>query len=140
MSTIATQIFVVPFLVASFLNTAGAEDISIQCPTEGLFDGPAELAPQMPNPSAGWRLFFEGTPQRIELSPPRNPQGFWLIACYLDFGGGGVEISAHIRGTRKCQLSPNGGVVTPLQDGRQSCLIGTSDAEALRDRCVVICR
>ena len=83
MSTTATQIFVVTFLVASFLNAAGAVDISIQCPTDGLFDGPPELAPQLPNPSAGWRLILEGTPQRIELSPPRSPQG---LADRLLFG------------------------------------------------------
>ena len=108
-----------------------ARALAIRCPVEGQFTGPLELAPEVPNPSAGWDLWLEGMPQKIALSPPRSLEGSWLITCYYMVGGGGasVETNARIRGTRKCILVANGGVVTALKDGGQSCLIaGPPDA------------
>lgn len=109
----------------------------IRCPKEGLFSAPVQLG-DMPNPSAGWDLFLdEATPKRIELSPPKKgAEGSWLITCYVNVrGGGSMELSSHIRGTRVCSLLANGGVITPLPDGGNSCVFG--DAQ---DSCSVSCR
>jgi hypothetical protein len=129
-----------PVVASGLLPAADGQnrgELSIPCPAEGLFTGPLELAPELPNPSAGWDLYLEGTPARIELSPPRSPEGFWLISCYY---GEFVEISAHVRGSKTCRLSPNEGVITPLKDGGQSCLFDRSTADATRNSCIVTCK
>jgi hypothetical protein len=115
-------------------DMAAAQEIKVRCPTEGMFDAPRELG-DMPNPAAGWQTFLEGTPRKVELVPPTGPGGWWLITCYLDVGGALVPINALLSGTRKCQLTGNGGSITPLPNKGQSCMIGAGN-----DSCLITCR
>jgi hypothetical protein len=126
-------------LALSFFTAYAAQAFSVQCPAEGLFTGPLEVG-DLPNPSAGWDVFLEGKPLKIELLPPLGAKGFWLITCQIDIGGGTVEISAHVDRKRACQLSTKKGVITSLQNGGQSCSIAPgSTGDASDDRCAVIC-
>jgi hypothetical protein len=121
------------FTVLATVSVASAQNIRVRCPSEGLFNAPREIGDQ-PNPAAGWEIFLEGKPRKIELVPPAGPQGPWLITCQLDFGGASVSINAYMNGTKKCQLSANGGNLTSLPNGGQSCLIGAGD-----DSCLITC-
>jgi hypothetical protein len=105
----------------------------VRCPVEGLFDAPREIG-DTPNPAAGWQLFLEGKPRKVELQPPAGPQGTWLITCHVDVGGALVPINAYMSRTKACQLSANGGNLTSLPNGGQSCLIGAGD-----DSCLITC-
>jgi len=61
-------------------------------------------------------------------------------ARHAGYYGEFVEISAHVRGSKTCHLSPNEGVITPLKDGGQSCLFDKSTADATRNSCIVTCK
>jgi hypothetical protein len=91
----------------------------LRCPSEGLFDAPREIGDR-PNPVAGWQLFLEGKPLKIELHPPAGPQGTWLITCHVDVGGAVVP-NAYLNGTMACRFS--GGNLTSLPNEGQSCLV-----------------
>jgi hypothetical protein len=130
------RFFVATLSVVLFTSRVGAADLLIRCPSEGLFDAPPKIGDQ-PNPSAGWQMFLEGTPVEVELS---HPSETWLITCRVNIGGATVEINAYMSKNRSCQIAPNGGVVTSLKNGGQSCLIGSSNSDALHDRCVVHCK
>lgn len=112
-------------------------EFSVQCPQEGSFSAPLQLG-DMPNPSAGWDFFLEeATPKRIELSqPPKGTDGSWLVTCYVNIRGGGtIELSSHVSGTRLCSMSGSKGAVTTMPDGSSSCLF-----DAAGDSCSVNCR
>jgi hypothetical protein len=137
------QLALAIFFGALCSSVEAKAEFSIHCPQEGLFSAPLELG-DMPNPSAGWDLFLEeASPQKIELSPPpRGEDGFWLITCHVTVrGGGSIELSSHINGTRVCSLSANGGVIAALPNGGQSCLFEKSGkAELSHNSCSVNCR
>jgi hypothetical protein len=124
---------------ALLTSAAGAQELLLPCPTEGLFTGPPQII-DMPNPLAGWDFFLEGTLIKVELSPPAKPEEFWLFTCYIGVGGTSVAISAHMAGRKACRILPNGGVLTTLQNGSQSCLVGGTPNATPNDRCVVTCR
>jgi hypothetical protein len=112
-------------------------EFSIQCPREGLFSAPQTLG-DMPNPSAGWDVFLEeAMPQKIELLPPqKGAEGSWLITCFVNIrGGGSIELSSHVSGTRACSVSTNGGMIAALPGGGNFCLFG-----AAGNSCSVNCR
>jgi hypothetical protein len=127
----------------SFVANEAKAEFSINCPEEGLFSAPPKLLGDMPNPSAGWDLFLdEAMPQKIELLPPPNGgEGSWLITCYVNVRGGLIALNARVSGTRVCSLSADGGVVTALPNGGQSCLFGESGKVGMpRNSCSVNCR
>jgi hypothetical protein len=100
--------FVVPAFATAVLTThAIALDLKYRCPVEGQFEAPPLIFGGIPNPSGGWQLWLEGTPQKMELTPLRGHGDGWRFACYIDVGGAAVELTASIGGERKCQLIPN---------------------------------
>jgi surface antigen len=119
------------FAVLATAGVASAQDIKVRCPSEGLFDAAREIGDR-PNPAAGWQLFLEGKPRKIELQPPTGPQGTWLITCHVDVGGALVPINAYMNGTRACRFS--GGNLTSLPNGGQSCSV-----DAANDSCLITC-
>jgi hypothetical protein len=117
-----------------------APRIVLQCPTEGRFEAPQFILGDVPNPAEGWDVFLEGTPRRIELSPPpTDKSNFRLVTCEIKIGEASVELSTHLPGNRTCHIAPNGGSFTLLQDGSESCL--TTDKSNVEEfpSCIVTC-
>src|SRR6516162_4659028 len=108
------------FLTTLFASAVDAQGLSFHCPTEGLLTGPLQIL-DMPNPLAGWDFFLEeGTLQKVELSPAPKRDGFWLITCHIGTNGASIEITAHLPGTKSCQIEPNSGSIISQRDGSQS--------------------
>jgi len=131
----------IALLTNLFVSEVHAQALLFHCPVEGLFSAPPLIA-DMPNPSAGWDFFLdEATIQEVVLSSAPKRNGFWLITCRIGLGAKGttIEITAHISGTRSCQISPNGGSIISQRDGSQSCLVNKSNAD-MRDHCTITCR
>ena len=112
--------------------------LAIRCPVEGRFTGPLELAPELPNPSAGWDFYLEGAPRRMELSAAPTKDGFWLITCHLSIEPNGVlSIAAHMSGRRRCRMVTEDGKITARPDGGEFCERKESGPAA---SCAVVCQ
>jgi hypothetical protein len=71
------SIVLIFFAMLAGTAIASARDIEVRCPSEGLFDAPARVAGDIPNPAAGWQTFLEGKPRKVELSAPPREDVTW---------------------------------------------------------------